>query len=283
MAALHHPSLKDRVVIVTGGSRGFGWYIAEELLKGGARIVATASGRNPAELGEAQNKADAIAPGRFVTLKADVRNDDDCVATVDLALKSFGRIDVLINNAGRGTGEYRIGLAGQGGPRFWDVPVEGWKAIIDTNLTGVFQMTRAAIPRMLERKFGKIFSISTSLTTMSSAGLSPYGASKAGLEMSHVIWAKELAGSGVDVNILLPGGASDTPFISQEMVKGAVGTRSQLLPGDVIVPPAVWLCGDATNGVTGRRIIAKYWDKTLPPQLAFEGCLQPKHVLPSVM
>ncbi|MDX2222513.1 MAG: SDR family oxidoreductase [Rhodospirillaceae bacterium] len=282
MTELHHPSLKDRVVIITGGSRGFGWFIAEELLKGGAKIVATAS-RKPEELADAQKKADAIAPGRFVTLKADVRSYADCEATVALALKTYGRIDVLINNAGRGTGEYRIGLAGQGGPRFWDVPVEGWQAIIDTNLTGVFFMTRAAMPHFLANKFGKIFSISTSLTTMSSPGLSPYGASKAGLEMSHVIWAKELAGSGIDVNILLPGGASDTPFISQAMVPGEVGTRKNLLPGDVIVPPAVWLCTDATNGVTGRRIIAKFWDKALDPQKAFEGCLQPKHDLPQIM
>jgi hypothetical protein len=55
------------------------------------------------------------------------------------------------------------------------------------------------------------------------------------------------------------------------------------LPGDVIVPPAVWLCGDATNGITGRRIIAKYWDKSLHPQLAFDGCLQTKNVLPQIM
>jgi 3-oxoacyl-[acyl-carrier protein] reductase len=282
MNALHHPSLKDRVVVITGGSRGFGWFIAEELLKAGAKIVATAS-RKPEELVDAQKKADAIAPGHFVTLKADVRSYADCEATVALALKTYGRIDVLINNAGRGTGEYRIGLAGQGAPRFWDVPVEGWQAIIDTNLTGVFFMTRATMPHFLSNKFGKIFSISTSLTTMSSPGLSPYGASKAGLEMSHVIWAKELAGSGIDVNILLPGGASDTPFISQSMVPGEVGTRKNLLPGDVIVPPAVWLCTDATNGLTGRRIIAKFWDKSLDPQKAFEGCLQPKHDLPQIM
>lgn len=282
MNPLHHPSIKDRVVIITGGGRGFGWHIAEELLKAGAKVVATAS-RHPDELADVQNRADAIAPGRFVTLRADVRDYADCQATVDLTLKTFGRVDVLVNNAGRGTGEYKMGLGGQGSPRFWDVPVEGWKTIIDTNITGVFQMTHATVKHMLNQKFGKIFSISTSLTTMSAAGLAPYGTSKAGLEMSHVIWAKELAGTGVDVNILLPGGASDTPFITQTAVPGDVGTRTRLLPGDVIVPPAVWLCSDATNGVTGRRIIAKYWEKSLPPQLAFESCLQTKHVLPQVM
>lgn len=283
MSTLHHPSLKDRVVIITGGGRGFGWSMAEELLKAGARIIATGS-RQPAELAGVQKKADTIAgPGRFVTLKADVRDWADCQATADLAVKSFGRIDVLINNAGRGSAEYRAGLGGKGGPRFWDTPVEAWKSIIDTNVTGVFQMTRAVIPHMTERKFGKIFSISTSLTTMSAPGLSPYGASKAALEMSHVIWAKELSGSGIDINILLPGGASDTPFITQDMSPGAVGTRKNLLPGDVIVPPAVWLCSDATNGVTGRRIIAKFWDKSLRPEQAFEGCVQTKHDLPEIM
>jgi 3-oxoacyl-[acyl-carrier protein] reductase len=283
MNPLHHPSIKDRVVIITGGGRGFGWYIAEELLKAGAKVVATGS-RKPEELADVQNKADDIAgPGRFVTLKADVVSYADCEATVALAIKTFGHVDVLINNAGRGSSEYRAGLAGKTGPRFWDMPVEAWKTIIDTNVTGVFHMTRAAVPHMLSRKFGKVFSISTSLTTMSAAGLSPYGTSKAALEMSHVVWAKELAGSGVDVNILLPGGASDTPFISQDMVAGAVGTRKNLLPGDVIVPPAVWLTSDATNGLNGRRIIAKFWDKALSPEKAFEACLQPKHDLPEIM
>ncbi|MBL8643607.1 MAG: SDR family oxidoreductase [Rhodospirillaceae bacterium] len=283
MNPLHHPSLKDRVAVITGGGRGFGWFIAEELLKAGAKVVATAS-RHPDQLTDVQKKADALAgPGRFITFKADVRDYADCEATVALTLKTFGRIDVLVNNAGRGTGEYRMGLAGKGSPRFWDVPVDGWKTIIDTNLTGVFNMTRATIPHMMERKFGKIFSISTSLTTMSAPGLSPYGASKAGLEMSHVIWAKELKDTGVDVNILLPGGASDTPFITQDMSPGDVGKRANLLPGDVIVPPAVWLCADATNGLTGRRIIAKFWDKNLPPEQAFAACLQPKHDLPEIM
>jgi len=277
-----HPSLKDRVVIVTGGGRGFGWFIAEELLKAGAKVVATAS-RKPEELEDVQALADAIAPGNFVTLKADVRDYTDCEATVKLALDSFGKVDVLINNAGRGTGEYRIGAGAQKAPPFWEVPVQGWKDIIDTNLTGVFQMTRAVMPHFVAQGRGKLFAISTSLTTMSAPGLSPYGASKAGLEMSHVIWAKELKDSGIDINILLPGGASDTEFIKQEMVPGEIGTRDALLPGDVIVPPAVWLCTDATDGVTGRRVIAKFWDQDKSPQEAFEACLQPQHDLPEIM
>ena len=98
------------------------------------------------------------------------------------------------------------------------------------------------------------------------------------------MWARELADHNVDVNILLPGGASDTDFISQEMVPGEVGTRSgRILPGDVIVPPAVWMCTDETNGLTGRRVIAKFWDHETNPAEAFEKCLQPKHDHPEIM
>jgi 3-oxoacyl-[acyl-carrier protein] reductase len=89
----------------------------------------------------------------------------------------------------------------------------------------------------------------------------------------------------VDVNILLPGGASDTDFITQDMVPGEVGHRAGgvLLPGDIIVPPAVHLCSDATNGLTGRRIIARFWDGALPPAEAFAACLQPQHDHPEIM
>ena len=114
--------------------------------------------------------------------------------------------------------------------------------------------------------------------------LSPYGASKAGIETAHIVWARELAEHNIDINILLPGGASDTDFIPQSMVQGEVGTRhDKILPGDIIVPPAVWLCSDKTNGITGRRIIAKFWDKKLTPEEAFKKCLQPSHPHPEIM
>ena len=291
LKALHHASLKDRVVIITGGGRGFGWLIAEELLKAGAKVCLTAA-RHPEELTEVRTKADAIAgPGRCVTVHADVTKWEDCVATVDATLQAFGKIDVLINNAGRGTSEYRMPVVGQPGERpsvtkFYEVSPEAFRTIIETNVIGVFQMTKAAMPHFLKQKFGKIFSISTSLTTMSSPGLSPYGASKAGLEMTHRIWAQELKGTGVDINILLPGGAADTPFITNAMVPGKVGERAKpggLLPGDVIVPPAVWLCADPTNGMTGERIIAKFWAEGVAPEDALKKCIQVHNELPGIM
>jgi NAD(P)-dependent dehydrogenase (short-subunit alcohol dehydrogenase family) len=269
---LHHPSLRERVVVITGGSRGFGWAIAEQLLKAGARTMLTAS-RNSEELAEASRRANAIAgPGRCITRRADVADWSDCEATIADTVAAFGRVDVLINNAGRGSSEYASGS--QRMP-FHEIPAPAFRTIVETNLIGAFQMTKAVLPHFLTRGFGKVISISTSLTTMCMPGFSPYGASKVALELTHRVWAQELQGRGVDMNILLPGGASDTAFVSQAMRPGVIGRRSDLLPGDIVVPPAVWLCSDATNGLTGRRFIAKHWDRTQPPDEALRGCMQP--------
>ncbi|MDE0129432.1 MAG: SDR family NAD(P)-dependent oxidoreductase [Gammaproteobacteria bacterium] len=282
LKALHHPSLKDRVVVITGGSRGFGWFMAEELLRAGARVTLT--GRNGDTLASVLDEAHRIAgAGRCIAVAGDVTRPGDCARTVEETLREFGRIDVLINNAGRSYGEFGDRLSKI--TPFHDVTESQFRAIVETNLFGVFFMTRAAMPHMLERKFGKVISISTSLLNMVRPGNSVYGSSKAALETAHRCWAGELEGSGIDINILLPGGPSDTDLITPAMVPGVVGQRAggRLLPGDIIVPPAVWLCTDATNGMTGERVIARFWDADLPPDDAFRGCLQEHVEEPSIM
>lgn len=285
--SLKHPSLKDRPVIITGGSRGFGWFIARELLANGAKVALT--GRSAETLKAVAARAEKIAgPGRCITIVADVTKVADCERTVAETLKAFGKYDVLINNAGVSSMSFGATV---GGPEvrtqdFYNASIESAQAIINTNLLGVFYMTKAAMPHFIDRKFGKVFSISTSLGNMVRPGNSFYGASKAGLEVFHRVWAGELKDKGIDVNILLPGGASDTDFISAAAVPGAVGSRAangRLLPGDVIVPPAVWLSTDATNGVTGERIIARFWDKSAKADAAFKGCLQPHVKEPQIM
>ena len=282
LKALHHPSLKDRVVIVTGGSRGFGWFIAEELLRARARVTLT--GRNSNTLATVLDAAKRIAgPGRCIAVAGDVTRPEDCARTVEETIRAFGRIDVLMNNAGRSYGEFGDRMSKI--TPFHDVTEPQLRAIVETNLFGVFFMTQAAIPHMLERKFGKVISISTSLLNMVRPGNSVYGSSKAALETAHRCWAGELKDTGVDVNILLPGGPSDTELITPAMVPGVVGERSggRLLPGDIIVPPAVWLCTDPTNGMTGERVIARFWDVDLPLDKAFRGCLQEHVEEPSIM
>ena len=282
LKALRHSSLKDRAVIITGGSRGFGWFMAEELLRAGARVTLT--GRNSDTLARVLDEAQRIAgSGRCIAVAGDVTRPEDCSRTVEETVREFGRIDVLINNAGRSYGEFGDRLSTI--TPFYEVTEQQFRAIFETNLFGVFFMTKAAMPHMLKRNFGKVISISTSLLNMVRPGNSVYGSSKAALETTHRCWAGELKGTGIDVNILLPGGPSDTELITPEMVPGVVGQRAggRLLPGDIIVPPAVWLCTDATNGMTGERVIARFWDVDLPPDEAFRGCLQEHVEEPSIM
>ncbi len=282
MKAARHPSLKERAVIITGGGRGFGWFMAEELLRAGSRVTLT--GRNSGTLASALDEARRVAgPGRCIAVAGDVTRPEDCARAVEQTLRAFGRIDVLINNAGRSYGEFGDKLSAI--TPFYDVTEAQFRAIVETNLLGVFLMTKEAIPHMLKQNFGKVISISTSLLNMVRPGNSVYGPSKAALETMHRCWAGELEGTGVDVNILLPGGPSDTELITPAMVPGIVGERAggRLLPGDIIVPPAVWLCTDATNGMTGERVIARFWDADLPPDEAFRGCLQEHVEEPSIM
>jgi NAD(P)-dependent dehydrogenase (short-subunit alcohol dehydrogenase family) len=277
-----HDSLRDRVVVVTGGGRGFGWLIGQALLKQGAKVVLTAT-RHPQELeARVQDVAGFGAADRCHTVVGDVCDPQSCTEVIEATLDRFGRVDVLMNNAGRGTGEYRMSMTEP--VPFYEIPIEGWRTIINTNLNGTFFMTRAAIPHMLAQGFGKIVNFSTSLTTMVGFGLSGYGASKAGIETATVVWAKELTDTGVDVNVLLPGGASDTDFITQSMMPGKVGERGgPLLPANVIVPPALWLASDLSNGVSGRRLIGKFWDHDKSVAESVAACMEAAHATPRVM
>jgi 3-oxoacyl-[acyl-carrier protein] reductase len=285
---LRHPSLKDRVVLITGGSRGFGWFIAEELLQGGAKVALT--GRGEAALKKVAAEFESRhGTGRCLTVSGDVSKQPDCARMVQATLEGFGRIDVLMNNAGRSPQDFPGGGVGNAKlVPFYETPDEALHTIIDTNFKGVWYMSKAAAPHMVKRGFGKIISVSTSASNMVRAGNPIYGPGKAALEAMTRVWAQELKGTGVDANIILPGGAADTSFISQDVAPGAVGERSQnggrLLPGDVIVPPAVWLCTDATNGVTGVRAVGRNWDRTAASaDDAFRKCLDPHIEVPRIM
>lgn len=278
--ALHHPSLRDRVVIVTGGGRGLGREMALALVEAGCRVVVTGA-REAGELAKVEEEARTLAgEGRLAAVRADVRRWEDCEAVVARTLELFGGLHALVNNAGRGL--LLISPTFTTEPaRFWEAPVEGWREIVETNVVGPFLMARAAAPCMVERGFGRIVNISTSDRTMVRVGYSPYGPSKAALEASSVIWAQDLAGTGVTVNVLLPGGATDTKFLPGGADKK--GADGQLLRPELMRAPILWLCSDAANGHTGERYIAKDWDLGLAPEQAAEGARQPGHDIPAIM
>jgi 3-oxoacyl-[acyl-carrier protein] reductase len=242
---------EERVAIVTGGGRGLGRAMARGLAGAGFRVVITAA-RQTEELAAV---AAGEPSGRVVSLQADVTREEDCARVVETALSRFGRLDVLVNNAGRGM-KYVSERFLTEPPRFWEIRSEVFRMVIDTNVNGPFLMARAATPAMLRAGWGRIVNISMNRETMRRAGFSPYGPSKAALESETAIWAQDLAGTGVTVNALLPGGATATG-----MIPGGVPekVRASFLQPEVMVPALLWLVSAGSNGVTGKRITACRW------------------------
>ena len=295
-----YPSLRGRVVLITGAGRGFGRLMSLALAGQGALILGT-SGRNRAELDATVVDVNAAAEsagrgGRFVGTLADVSRDADCEATAALALREFGRIDALVNNAARGPMEANPTFFADK-PKFWTAPPDAWRRMVETNLIGVYLMTRAVVPGMVKRGFGRVVNVSTSHPTMVMQGLAAYGATKAGLEAATVMWARDLDGTGVTANVLLPGGPADTALVpgggagtlaqpGYRAGKGPTGDEGRIggiLPADVIVPPTLWLCADESSAFNGRRIVGKDWDPDAAPELAVARAMQPQHDAPRIM
>lgn len=249
------------VVLVTGAARGLGRAMAKALIGAGNRVVAIdldASGLDMSEL-----QADCAKAGgadRLLPVRTDITDPKDCAAAVAKAIERFGAVHGLLNNAGRGMQD--IGPV-QVGPRkrFYEVEPEAWRGVIDANLNGAFMMARAVAPHLVTQKWGRIVNVVTSTGTMQAVGFSPYGPSKAALEAATVIWSKDLDGTGVTVNALLPGGAANTRMIPA----GEITDRSKLVQPEVMLGPIVWLMSKASDGVNCRRFVANKWDQSLPP------------------
>jgi len=242
--------LKDKVAIITGGGRGIGRAIALAYAEEGAHLMVTAA----REWNEIQEVA-SLTGG--TAIQADVTKIEDVANVVQITLSTYGKVDILVNNAARGmkyvSEEFMTTPA-----LFWQTDPEVWRMIIDTNINGVFLMTRAVIPVMLEQQYGRIINISVHERTMRRKGFSPYGPSKAALESMSTIWSKELEGSGVTLNMLLPGGATHTGMVPSKIPKEQL---TGLLKPEVMAPAAIYLASDEAAQVNGKRIVAIEWNE----------------------
>ena len=263
--------LFGKTAIVTGAGRGLGRSMALGLARAGANVVITAA-RNRGEIDQvaeeaAQNAgAGTVRAGTVRALLADVSKEEDCGRVVDETVREFGGLHILLNNAGRGM-RFVSERFFDTPTKFWETDPAVWKMIVDTNVNGPYLMARAAVPHMLKQGWGRIVNISINHETMRRTGFSPYGPSKAALESETIIWAQDLAGTGVTVNALLPGGATDTGMVPQDIPSHL---RRELLHPDIMVPPLLWLVSEAGNGVTGSRFAANLWDSALAPEKAAE-------------
>ena len=238
-------------VLVTGGTSGLGLAMATALASAGAEVALT--GRS----GQRARSVAAELPGA-VGIELDVRDAGSVADAVDEAWSRLGAVDMLVNNAGIGmrTVNPLFMTQPQG---FWDVPIDGFRAVVDTNLTGYFLVAREITPRMLAAGSGRIVNIAVSESTMRRAGFVPYGPSRAGSEALSRVMAADLEGTGVTVNLLLPGGATVTGMLPPDAVPPG---RSFLEPG-VMGPPIVWLASDEAAAVHDQRIVAAEFEEWL--------------------
>ncbi len=252
--------LSGKVALVTGGGRGLGRAMALGLAGAGASVVISAA----VETSEIAAVAAERPVGDIWPVRADVTHPEDCARLVEAALAHFGRLDILVNNAGRGMKFVSEDFL-TAPTRFWETQPDVWRRIVDTNVNGPFYMARAVVPALLQAGWGRIVNISMNHETMRRAGFSPYGPSKAALESETAIWAQDLTGTGVTVNALLPGGATETGMIPASF---PAGSRTSLLDPTIMVAPLLWLASRASDGITGQRIDAKRWRTDVPPEQA---------------
>lgn len=267
-------------IIVTGGGRGLGWEMADALIQAGHRVLITGA-RASAELRAA---CDAWNQGhaepRALAEVADVSKWEDCQRVARFCLERLGRIDGLVNNAGRGMREISERFNTEPA-HFWQADPQGFANIVHANVHGPFLMARACVPHMVAQASGRVVNISTSQVTMVRTGYCPYGPSKAALEAMSVIWARDLAGTGVSVNVLLPGGATDTQLLPGHGTDRR-GADGNLLSPALMRAPIEWLMR-APAEVTGRRYVARLWPADLAGDEAARRAQSEPHELPTLM
>ncbi len=245
--------LSDTRVLVTGGTSGLGRAMAHALARAGARVVVTSRHRERAESTAAELGAGAVG------VELDVRDERSVSAAVDRAHGRLGGLDVLVNNAGIGMRTVNPRFLTEPQP-FWEVPPAGFNEVLATKATGTFLVARAVVPRMLSAGGGRVVTISMSERTMTRRGFVPYGPSGAAVEALARVMAADLAGTPVTANLLLPGGATATGMIPEEL-PGEL--RADLLDPAIMGAPIVWLASPDAAGVHDERIVARDFDDWL--------------------
>ena len=208
----------------------------------------------------------------MLPIVADVTDPESVDSAVQRTINEMGGLHILVNNAGINarTGGFGARAAGSQND-FWTLPTDAWLRVISVNLSGPFLMSHAVAPHMIEQGFGRIIGVTTSMDTMWRKGGAPYGPSKAGHEALVAIMAQDMEGTGVTANVLTPGGATATNMVIPP--EGA--TTDALIQPEAMQSPAVWIASDDAAHWNGRRIIAYYWDDSLPLEERLEKCSAP--------
>ena len=253
----------QRVAILTGAAGGIGRAMTRALLSAGIRVAGVDRDREPLEALAASAREQGKAAD-LLTIQTDLTNNSATEEITKAARDRFGRIDVLVNNAGIGPGAIRPD-SWQRPLKFWEITPDQWRRFVAVHTTAPLALANAVVPEMMRQGWGRIVNVTTSLGTMINPGFPTYGPSKAALEALSAIMAKDLDGTGVTVNVLVPGGITNTPMVSESGFD-----RAQMIQPEVMAPPLLWLVSDAAGKVTGRRFLGVNWDPELSPEQAAE-------------
>ena len=203
----------QRVAILTGAAGGIGRAMTPALLAAGIRVAGVDRDREPLAVLAANAREQGKGDDLF-TIQADLAGDSAAEEITRATRDRFGRIDILVNNAGIGPGTIRPD-SWQRPLKFWEITPDQWRRFVAVHTTAPLALTNAVVPDMMRQGWGRIINVTTSLGTMLNAGSPTYGPSKAALEALSAIMAKDLDGTGVTVNVLVPGGITNTPMVSE--------------------------------------------------------------------
>jgi NAD(P)-dependent dehydrogenase (short-subunit alcohol dehydrogenase family) len=231
--------LGGKVAIVTGAGRGIGRATALALARRGAVVVLVA--RTPTEIEAVGGEIEA-GGATALPIVADVGKEDDVAGMVDRALQTYGRVDILANNAGTALPERPV----------VDTSLADWERVLRVNLTGAFLCARAVLPIMMRQRSGKIVNVASIGGRVGFAGIAAYGAAKAGLIHFTASLAAEVKRFGIDVNAVCPSG-TDTRMLHET---GRAKGRTNLLRPEEIANVIAFLVSPESSAVTGTAIEA---------------------------
>jgi citronellol/citronellal dehydrogenase len=259
--------LKDKVAIITGASRGVGKFMAIEMAKEGCHIVVAARSEaesDPKLPGTIYSTAEELrALGvRALAVRTDVTDEESIRAMAHAALAEFGRIDVLINNAG-------IMFPG----RLWETPLKRWDLVMRVNVRGAVACCQAVIPHMIERQDGVIINISSIAAGQLGAANVSYSVSKQALRKLSEGLAPEVKDDNIRVFALSPEGLVITPGTMYHRLDQQVPAGAFVEAPEAMGKAAVYLCGDAAKPLSGQHFYSRallrekgLWDEPAPPR-----------------
>jgi NAD(P)-dependent dehydrogenase (short-subunit alcohol dehydrogenase family) len=239
--------LSGKVAIVTGASRGLGQYFGRALARAGADLVITS--RRLGSLAEFQREIEGLGR-RAVPLELDVRDYPSIQRMVEAAFQTYGKIDVLVNNAGCNVRKPAVEVS-------WD----DWNLVLETNLRGSFFVAQAVARKMIPRRYGRIVNIGSVTCVFGYAGITPYCASRGGVKQMTMSLADDWGPYGITVNCLAPGWfrteQTKVLYENQEWVEylcDRIPLRRPGLPND-LDGAIVFLASDASQYITGQTLL----------------------------